>query len=227
MCSVNVLMATCGVRWFPICKFWIDRVDFVDKLYVKYYSHDEAFRIVKDFFSRHDEYTHLLIYAEDVVTSPDMVRLLISDAEQYDFPVVSGWCNYDFRRNWVSVNTVDLRNKYVSFADDYKFMSPIDMLFYDDDPFFECFFNGMALTLIRRDVALKVSFKPYKYVNDYVLGVYRRRGTMFDLQFAIELRNLGVKSIVDKRVVCMHFGDTTKFINLRDKKPTVEFIKKK
>jgi hypothetical protein len=97
------------------------------------------------------------------------------------------------------------------------------MLFYDN-PFMEVTFTGMPLTLIKRDVVEKVSFKPYMYVYDKTLDTFMKRGTMFDLQFCLECRSLGIPIILDKRVFTVHFGDTRRFINLKDKKPCVDFI---
>jgi len=37
-------------------------------------------------------------------------------------------------------------------------------------------------------------------------------GSMYDLQFAIELKQLGIKNIIDLRVFCFHFGNTVKYV---------------
>jgi GT2 family glycosyltransferase len=216
-------MSVAGVRWFPTCKYWIDKITFLDKLLVKYYDQEEAFQIIRKFFLEHKEYTHLLIYAEDVLATPDAVKLLIKDAEEYNYPVVTGWCNFDFKRDWIAISTKDLSKARIMFAEQYGFLQPDSMLFYDD-PFETVTFTGMPLTLIRRDVVEKVTFKPYAYSYDNVLGVFMRRGTMFDLQFCLECRRLGIPIILDKRVFAVHFGDTRHFINLKGKKPSVDFI---
>jgi GT2 family glycosyltransferase len=216
-------MTVAGVRWFPLCKYWIDQITFLDKLLVKYYNHEEAFQIIRKFFLEHKEYTHLLIYAEDVLATPDAVKLLIKDAEEYNYPVVTAWFNYDFKRDWIAISTKDLSRERIVLAEQYSFLRPVDMLFYDN-PFVEVTFTGMPLMLIRRDVVEKVTFKPYSYVYDNLLGTFMRRGTMFDLQFCLECRSLGIPIILDKRVFTVHFGDTRQFINLRDKQPSVDFI---
>jgi hypothetical protein len=69
----------------------------------------------------------------------------------------------------------------------------------------------MPLTLIRRDVVEKVSFKPYKVMNKVLGGKMFYSGSMFDLQFAIELKQLGIKNIIDLRVFCFHLGNTVKY----------------
>jgi hypothetical protein len=221
---MKVLMSVAGVRWFPTCKYWIDQIIFLDKLLVKYHTHEEAYQIIRNFFLEHNEYTHLLIYAEDVLATPDVVKLLIMDARLLNYPVVTGWLNYDFKRNWVAISTKDLSKTKVAIAEHYDFLKPTDMLFYDNH-LMEVTFTGMPLTLIRRDVVEKVTFKPYMYVYDKILGTYMKRGTMFDLQFCLECKQLGIPIMLDKRVFAVHFGDTTRFINLANKKKEVEFIK--
>ena len=65
----------------------------------------------------------------------------------------------------------------------------------------------------------------YKYVTDNSLGLWLRRGIMFDLRFSNELYDRGIKLMVDKRLLIMHFGNTRNLINLRGKKPYVKLIK--
>ena len=209
---IKPLMVTCGVRWFPICEYWIDKVDFVDKLKIKYFLHSEALKIAKEYFLSHD-YTHLLIYAEDIITSPDMVKLLIKDAEMYDFPVISGWCNFDLKHDWVAFNFKDLSKIKVTWAEQYEFQS-IDYILKHNlqNPFVEVFFQGMPLTLIRRDIVEKVTFKPYKITYKVLGNKMFYDGSMQDLQFAIELKQLGIKNIIDLRVFCFHFGNTVKYV---------------
>jgi hypothetical protein len=221
---MKVLMSVSGVRWFPTCKYWIDQIIFLDKLLVKYYNHEDAYQIVRKFFLEHKEYTHLLIYAEDVLATPDIVKLLIKDAEEYNYPVVTAWFNFDFKRNWIAISTKDLSKERIVLAEQYTLLKPTDMLFYDS-PFMEVTFTGMPLTIIRRDVVEKVTFKPYSYTHDNIFGTYMKRGFMFDLQFCLECKRLGIPIILDKRVFAVHFGDTRQFINLANKKREVEFIK--
>ena len=209
---IEPLMVTCGVRWFPICEYWIDQINFLDKLKIRYFHHGDALRIARDYFLNHD-YTHLLIYAEDIVTTPDNVKLLIKDAEKYDFPVISGWCNFDFKKNWLAFNFIDMRKVSVFYAEQYRFPQVDYVLTRSlDNPFVEVFYQGMALTLIRRDVVEKVSFKPYKVSYKQLGTRWFSAGSMYDLQFAIELANMGVKNVVDLRCFAVHFGNTTKYV---------------
>jgi len=225
--AVNPLMVVMSVRDFKPAWYWINKVDFLDKLIVKYWPHNLAHEKARKFFLEHPEYTHLLIYAEDIMATPDMVKLLIKDAEEHDFPVVSGYSNYDLRHYDVNITDRDLTNVRVFSAHQYKFYTLYDVLSGRLGwPFKQVFFVGLPLTLIRRDVVEKIEFKPYRVVVDRTLGVRVKRGWGFDLQFAINCKKMGIPIIVDLRLLCLHFGDTRRFINIRDKRPYVKFIPK-
>jgi len=200
----------------------------LDKLKVKYFLHYDALAIARNFFLEHD-YTHLLIYAEDVITTPDVVKLLIKDAEEYDFPIVSGWINFDFKRNWLSFTFKDLSNIYVKTHEQYEFPTTDYVLKHDlKNPFIETFFQGFGLTLIRRDVVEKIPFKPYKIQEITIANRRFVTGIMFDLQYAIELKKMGIKNIIDLRCFAIHFGYTTPLAKSElIGKGIVEFIPKK
>lgn len=227
MIKVNPLMSVASVRDLPINEYWVSRIDFVDKVIIKNYEHGEAHDLAQKYLFENPFYTHLLIYAEDCLATPDMVRLLISDAEEHDFPVVSGWLNWDFKTNWASVTWKDLSKKLIFNANQYKFPFITDVATCKlGFPFAEPFFVGLPLTLIRRDILEKIPLKPYKFVVDRILGEQRKRGIMFDLSFCSRLREAGIPLTVDMRCATLHWGRTTYLINIKDKKQTVEFIPK-
>jgi len=222
---MNPLMVVMSVRDFKPCWFWISKVDFLDKLIIKNYPHDIAHKKARDFFLKHKEYSHLLVYAEDVIATPDMIELLIEDAKKHDFPVVSGYCNYVLDKKDFNFSDRDLRRIVVRSASVYKFYTVDDLLSGKlTFPFHRCFFVGLPLTLIRRDVLEKVKFDAYRYIEDYTLGYKTRRGIMFDLKFAIDCRNNNIPIVVDLRALTFHFGDTRKYINVKGKKRYVKFI---
>jgi hypothetical protein len=123
--------------------------------------------------------------------------------------VVSGWINYDLRHDWISFNFKDMRKEKCIMQIKYQFPSIEYVLKHDlKDPFIEVFYQGMGLTLIRRDIVEKVSFKPYAYSIKKLGSKWFKSGSMFDLQFAIELADLGIKNIIDLRVFAFHLGYT-------------------
>jgi hypothetical protein len=225
------LGVTMGCRDFAITRFWRSRIDFIDRLEVENYTHEEAHQIARDFFISHPEYTHFIFLPEDVLIMPDMVARLMDDIAETGFPVISGYCNIGFGNDRVNVTQRDLRNVSVFTQEQYGFPSLKQFLRCDiGNPYVRVFFQGNALTAIRRDVVEKLSFKPYRRVSDAFRlkafgDVGRNFGVMFDLQMAIELANLGIPIYVDTRLLCLHFGLTTDMINLKGKKRRVRFIK--
>jgi hypothetical protein len=177
---------------------------------------------MRKFFSEHKEYTHLLIYAEDIIATPDIVKLLIEDAEENNFPIISAYMNFDFKRDWIAISKEDLTKKRIAFAEDYKFQPTRYLMFTDASWFDTVSFVGLPLTLIRRDVVEKLSFKPYRYVFDAILGRLQKRGAMADLQFCLECKQLGIPIVIDKRAFVTHLGYTIGFIN-KKLTPTIKF----
>jgi hypothetical protein len=203
-------MTVMGIRWFNNCKYWIDRINSMDKLILDGYPHDEAHRIVKDYFLKHSEYTHLLIYGEDALFTPDHVKLLIEDAKEHDFQVVSGWTNINFKMSLSNVGMADLRKIPIVDYRQYKFIDIIDLINYkNNDIFIKCFYVGLPLTLIRRDVVEKVTFEPYTIKNVRIGKVYYKMGIMHDVRFAIDCANNNIPIYIDKRLFGLHYGDTS------------------
>jgi len=229
---INPLMVVMSVRDFRISWYWIHRVDFLDKLIIKYYPHHEAHQYVLDFIKKHPEYTHILIYVEDAVFTPEHVKLLIKDwyllRKKHSRFVVSGYTNWDFTRYWVNITSKDLSREYVVSPLQYKFFTLYDVLKPDFPyPFIRVFFVGLPLTLIPRDVFIEWGAKPYKWIYDNALGMVMRRGIMFDLSLAIWCKKNNIPIIVDLRCLTLHFGDTRRFINLKGKEGRVFFIRRK
>jgi hypothetical protein len=70
----------------------LKRVDYVDKLWIKYYDIDDANRIATEFFASHKEYTHAILLCDDAPIKYNDIAMLVADDEKYDLPVISGCC---------------------------------------------------------------------------------------------------------------------------------------
>ena len=228
--GVNPLMVVMSVRDFPISWYWIDKVRYLDKLIIKYHPHHEAHRVARKWFLDNPQYTHMLIYAEDVIATPCHIALLIHDYIEYGYPVISGYSNWEWMNDWVNITDRDMRKISVIMPQQYRFHRLKDLLKSMIDgkveyPLKKVFFVGLPLTLIRRDVVEKVPFRPNRWVTDRTLGKFMRRGIMFDLQFAIDCANNNIPIYVDLRCLVLHFGDTRRLINIANKKPYVRFVR--
>ena len=230
MSQINPLAVVMSVRDFPIAWYWIRKAckeNNVDLLIVKNYPHHIAHQKSREFFLKHEEYTHMIIVNEDTIVTPSHLKLLLEDIKKYDYPVIGGYC-FPVSKAYPKVNLTkkNMRKIWVVFANQYNFFDLENVITWNlDNPLEEFYFNGLTLTAIRRDIVEKIEFKPYKYVTDNSLGLWLRRGIMFDLRFSNELYDRGIKLMVDKRLLIMHFGNTRNLINLRGKKPYVKLIK--
>lgn len=67
----------------------ISKVKKYDKLWVKYWEQTQAYMIARNWFLNDEEYTHLVIFPDDMIGFEHQIDLLL----KYRLPVVSGWCN--------------------------------------------------------------------------------------------------------------------------------------
>ncbi len=66
-----------------------------DIIVVKYEQQKKAYRLIKNYFMKHLQYTHLVIIPDDLVVSSEQLEELISIVNDNDFPVLSGVCAVD------------------------------------------------------------------------------------------------------------------------------------
>jgi hypothetical protein len=218
---MNPLGVHMKVRDFKIVDFWTEQVNkMMDVLYLEYFDHGEAHLKAREYFLKHEEYTHFVYLPDDVVITPSHVELLMEDIKQLgDNCVVCGYSNVDFSTPSVNISFRDLRKVTVMFREQYQHPSLYDIL--SDKfsyPFVKVTFQGNTLTIIPRKIVEKLSFKPYKTEVDTVLGKMMIRGSMYDLQMCNELLDLRVDIYCDLRLLIMHFGNTLRLINVRGKK---------
>lgn len=229
---INPLGVTMSVRDMEPFNYWLNQIDFIDRLVIKYHIHEEAHRIAREYFFKYKDYTHILMLAEDVIQTPDFVRLIIQDIKEYDFPVVCGYCNWAWKNSWTNVTIKDLRKKSVTYAEQYQFINAGEVFRGKVDyPFQQVFYNGLVMCCIRRDIMEKIPFRPYKRISDLMghkqLGIKGTRGIMFDLAFAIDCADAGIPMICDMRCFCIHGGLTVDLINIVEKDKSVFLIKRK
>lgn len=215
-----------SVRDFILCSYWYNSVDSTDKLYIKNFRHDEAHNIAKKFFLEHD-YTHFLFLTEDIIVTPEHIRLIEEDIMLHDFPVLCGWSNVDHTSEYANISFYDMRKTNVSFRQQYRHPLIRDIVHgaYGTD-FIQVKFQGNVLACYRRDVVEKLSFKPYKYVSHPQYAKcfgQASHGIMFDLQMCNELLDMGIPITCDVRLFAPHFAFGLNVINLKGKKRYIDF----
>lgn len=71
-----------------------DKIDYIDKLWLKYFDKPSVLRETNKFFMEHKEYTHMIIAIDDEVSPPDYVKKLLATLYEYNLPVLCGCFNY-------------------------------------------------------------------------------------------------------------------------------------
>ena len=229
--TINPLIITGSIRDFNVCAYWREQIDFYDRLEFKNYWFQDLYPFARNYFLEHDEYTHYVICAEDVIVTPDMVSLLIDDVRDHDFPVIGAVLNVDFAHDHAAISFRDLRKIVVRSREVYKHPSFKDLtLSKYGFPFVEVTFQGNALVSFRRDVVEKMTFKPYRFIQDSLrrnyFGCNEPFGIMYDLRMCNEIRNMGIRIVVDLRLIVMHFAFGASVINFAHKPRKVTLYRK-
>jgi hypothetical protein len=66
-----------------------------DIMYAKYFPLKESMEKLRDFFLKHEDYTHLIYAADDLVIEPEHIEALREDLQEKEWLVLSGVCNVD------------------------------------------------------------------------------------------------------------------------------------
>ena len=167
----------------PEVKEAFSKIDYVDKLWLKFFDKPCVLAETKKFFTQHKEYTHMIIVLDDEVCPPDSVKILIKTLLQYDLPVLCGcfnYCNTGLDKKpyctWcerkephkllnVSFKPIDFeafqRAKLgcdgQAMIDSFHFVSEEWRL--QNPIIHQVWFQGFPLTVIRRDIYEKIGFK--------------------------------------------------------------------
>lgn len=215
---------------------WVEKTDYVDKLIVRNFQKDTADEIAMQFFFAREEYDYFIISTDDVMGHPNHVQMLLDDTEEYGFSIISGWCNHVHL--WASLRIDPMAPEFIKEIlsrpypglglPDYEFALARDVVLGAFGyPFFRTWFTGVPLTLIRKEALRKVPFREFRlFKDDYCLTPEAKeegRGTMQDLQWAIDCEAEGIPIHVDARVFLLHVFNT-KFLMTVGEKPHAEFI---
>jgi len=225
--KIRPLLVILSPRNIPHIIEKISEIDYVDKLWVKYYSLEDAFAQVLIFFNEHREYTHLVINGDDGAPDYNHLAMLIADVKKYNLPIVSGCCPIDaLKDDWfLNVTLRPVVNK------DYQMFGLINQPFQIDSKYtswqpvvtekpmhtnartiyqalpnefrklngiIRVWFEGQALAVIRRDIIEKVGLLWNKDTN---LPKWTKVG---DLGFALQCEIKKVPQYVDLRCYYLH-----------------------
>lgn len=188
-----------------------------DKLIVRFVSEYKAYKVARDFFLEHKEYTHFVIATDDIVVQPRHIERLQEDLENHDFPVVSGYMNVD---------QTDIENMNICWKigmkdrklRKYEWIKYSDI---PDDQFIGVEFAGFGLTAIRRDI---IENYPVFAADRVFEGKPPDRGASLDFVFCWYCKENAIPVMVDTEIKMKHLR-ASGTMRVGKKHPKVEYIK--
>ena len=205
-------------------------IDYVDKVWFKYFDKPTVLKQIDKFFKKHIEYTHLIIVSDDVVCFPDSIRKLMESILIYDFPVLSGCfnlCNtWENPKRYCTKCERHLSHDHINITFDpidFSKKITIDSYNWVSEKWRKnhliikrVWFEGFALAMIRRDIYEKIGFR----------GIGFQHTT--DIPWAVDLAEANIPQFCDFRIKLEHrsFHRDRKFF-VNEKPSCVVFQSKK
>ena len=208
---IKPLLAILSPRDLDFVREAFDAIDYVDKVWVKYYPPKMAWSIARDRFLE-GNWTHLIISSDDVTPNRESVALLMLDSALGDYPVITGVARVRERSMKINVcvKPVRIPERGKIWRENYPFLW-IDAL--KNPRIVKVWFVGFALTMIRRDVVEKIPFRAFdeKRFGDF----------MYDLAFSVECEKHGIPKYADLRVFMEHYPSTKSQLLVGKREPKV------
>lgn len=229
--KINPILVIFSPRDIPMVKEAFKKIDFVDKLWIKYFPSGEAYEQLRQWL-KDKGYTHIIIQSDDVTPTPETLKILLNDILEYDFLAIAGCCNYcdvwgrkpygicKYCRDEVPHDLINITFDPVKYKD-----RPITLKSYNfiteewrrnHPEIRQVWFQGIAFGVIRRDI--------YDSVGLYPRG---ETDTMFDLEFAISLSEYGIPQFCDFRAFMRHWGLFHGQLQVGKKKSKLIFIQRR
>lgn len=154
--GVHPLFAIMSPRDIKFVKEGLDKIDYIDKIFVKYFNAVDALKKMYEYFLAHKEYTHIIIHSDDAVPNYEYIAMLIADVKKYRFKSLSGIVLMDYftQDNRVSVTIKPVYGLHYLVRDSY---ACIPYEFINLKGIIRVWFQGFALTMLSRDVVEQVA----------------------------------------------------------------------
>jgi hypothetical protein len=112
--KVNLLIINPSPRNIKPFEIKLEKLNQKYDIFREKNNHDEvnAYKICRDFFLEHTEYTHMAILPDDLLVDVKHVDKLVEDLEQFDYDVLSGISNFacSTRSMWNKMTCIDYKN---------------------------------------------------------------------------------------------------------------------
>lgn len=201
------------------------KIDFIDRVWFKYFDGLEVINKINQFVKEHPEYTHFLLIADDACPTIEGCRQLIKDIEEYDFPVITGVTNscnmYDMSDricSWCKnkeehpfLNITPIPASYIEESDGTLVQSSIQWHYSymnnewrkKNQGIYKIWMNGLGLCAVRRDILLQI---PLRQLTLRLKSGGKGNNGSDDFMFAIDCAKHGIPQYVDTRVFMRHYG---------------------
>lgn len=225
----NILLASPSPRDLPEFLECIEKVDYIDKLFIKYTAPEvETYKQIRNYFLEHTEYDYLTIVPDDTTFDPNIFKILIDDINRYKFDVITGYSNISLN----NMNTYTLSIDPVSQYRDRTYNLLTKSTLFDKNGkskfgrYFKVKWLGFSLTTIKRKVIEKIEFEDDARYNNHPYGT----GCCVDTIFSFQCNRLGINMWADINVNITHLrvGDGSLLTNfyVGKKPPKTLFVKK-
>lgn len=188
----------------------------IDKLWVKYYPQEEAYDVARERFLNSEDYTHLIIHPDDMISTQANLDQLLRDLEQWPDIVISGWCNntagstIDVDSN-ISTTHLPPNPPNNGTYDSYHW-NPISDLLAWHDMVIPVRHQGFALTAIPRKVSIIIPFRA-------------SAGCCMDSCLSLDLAEKKIEQFVDTRIRTTHLKTTPDILQTGKKRKELIFEK--
>jgi len=191
-----------------------------DMLYAKYFTERNSYPLLKDYFLKHPEYTHMIICPDDLVILPkDLVQLAV-DIYNNDYPIISGICNVDLdiTKDFYSI-TENIPHpvrplmpkegerkwgwRWYSWYNDVSIKREQEL---QKQEIIQVWHSGFALQALRRDVVEQIDFVTDSEAND--IQNWESAGT--DVMFSNSCALSGIPIFADPRIKMLHLRKSGK-----------------
>jgi len=187
----------------------------VDMIKPMYYEEVEAYSIIRDYFLKHSEYTHLVIACSDIVVNQAHIDQLIKDLQEKEYDVISGMMN-------ICLEYLDVYNvtSNVVYPLAPEFMWYTESTLPKED-IFEVKWSGFPLMCLSRKIVEQYEFEPLSSI----IPDERLKGSL-DVVLCWKLHQDGIKIFCDKRIKLLHLKEIqeeSQPLLVGIKKPRIEY----
>jgi hypothetical protein len=201
-----------------------NKIDYVDKYWIKYHTEREALMETTRFFKEHTEYTHLILTGDDTVPNYDVVAKLIADFNAHpEIEVISAIIGLDYftKNNTLSLTIEPVINEEIARTVPSGYYRRLPYVFTSTQGLIRVWYQGFAFTMMARHILELIGLKTW--LNNTTEWAS-------DLKFAFDCWKAGIPQYVDLRTFMWHRqrrgeSDTEYEILNRGRKGTKKFTK--